>query len=170
MLMIMDEGTQGRSKRWHFAAWPPLAWLETAIKAAALVVGLVALRGALSSGEWQLPAGIRAVQFALLVLLSLGLVAAIFDRLDEREIVAMVFVLFNNLGHWGMTAALASQPGPGNLLVVFCLLMLVGDLVKLLFIRVHDFTVRGTSRAVLYGLTSAYVFGYAAILLLELLR
>jgi hypothetical protein len=30
--------------------------------------------------------------------------------------VAMVFVLLNNLGHWGMVFALATMPGPGALL------------------------------------------------------
>jgi hypothetical protein len=38
--------------------------------------------------------------------LSLGLLVAIYDRILEREIIAMVFVILNNLGHWGITAAL----------------------------------------------------------------
>jgi hypothetical protein len=39
------------------------------------------------------------------------LVAATFDRLAEGEIVAMIFVAVNNLCHWGMVVALASEPG-----------------------------------------------------------
>jgi hypothetical protein len=45
--------------------------------------------------------------------------------------------------------------------------MLAGDLVKLVFLRVHDFAVRDTPKAVLYGLTLVYVVGYLAILVLE---
>jgi hypothetical protein len=45
--------------------------------------------------------------------------------------------------------------------------MLAGDLVKLVFLRVHDFTVRDTPRAALYGFALVYVVGYLAILIVE---
>ena len=157
-------------KRWHVSSWPLLAWLETVIKLAALVLGIVALVQALSGGTFALPGGLRLVQLVILAFLSLGLVAAIFDRLAEREIVAMAFVVLNNLGHWGMVVALATEPGPGWLLPAFAALMLLGDLVKLVFLRVHDFGVRDTPQAVLYGLTSVYVVGYLVILLFEFMR
>jgi hypothetical protein len=150
------------------ADWPPLAWLETVIKLAAIVVGVVALVQALSGGALGLPGGARLAQLIILAVLSLGLVAAIFDRWRGREIVAMIFVLLNNAGHWGMVIALASKPGPGALLLAFAGLMLVGDLVKLLFFKVHDFSVAGTPKSVLYGLTSVYAIGYLVMLLLEL--
>jgi hypothetical protein len=156
-------------QQWHVAAWPPLAWLETVVKLAALILGIVALGQALSGGTFSLPGGLRLAQFVVLALLSLGLMAAIFDRLAEREIVAMVFVVINNVGHWGMVVALATEPGPGWLLPAFAGLMLLGDLIKLVFLRIHSFTVRDTPQAVLYGLTSGYVVGYLVVLLLELL-
>lgn len=165
----MTKTTVGERKAWHVASWPPLAWLETVLKLAAIVLGVAALVQALSGGTFAFPGGLRLVQFFVLGLLSLGLVAAILDRLAEREIVAMVFVLLNNLGHWGMVAALAFEPGPGWLLVAFAGLMLAGDLVKLAFLKVHGFTVRDTPRAMLFGLTSAYVVGYLIILLLAVM-
>jgi hypothetical protein len=157
-------------ERWHVDRWPPLAWWEMAIKLAAIPVGIVAFVQALSAGTFGLPGGLRLVQLVILAFLSLGLVAAIFDRLVEREVVAMVFVILNNTGHWGMVVALATQPGPGWLLVAFAGLMLAGDVVKLEFLRVHDFTARNTPPAVLFGLTSLYVVGYLIILMLEVLR
>ena len=141
-------------------------------------LGILAFARALSGGVFWSPAvlavwtpgGFRLAQLVILAFLSLGLVGAIFDRLAMREIVAMVFVLINNMGHWAMVAALASKPGPGGLLLAFAGLMLLGDLVKLVFLRVHDFSVRDTPKAVLYGLTSVYVVGYLVILLLEVVR
>lgn len=150
------------------AAWPPLAWLETIIKLLALALGIDALLGALAAGSFALPAGPALLQFLILLLLSLGLLAAIADRLAGREIIAMIFVLINNLGHWGMTLALAA--GVTVSLAAFAGLMLLGDLVKIWFIRRHQFTVRGYSAALLYGLTSTYILGYAALLLLEWLK
>lgn len=109
-------------------------------------MGIVALVQALSGSTFARPNGLRLVQ---------------------REIVAMVFVLINDLGHWGMVYALLTVPGPVALLLAFAALMLAGDLVKLVFLRVHDFKVRDRSQATLYGLTLVYVAGYLAILLLE---
>ena len=167
---MQRETSQVTQKGWHVAQWPPLAWLETVIKLAAIVVGVIALTGALSDGTWAWPGGWRLAQLGVLAFLALGLLVAILDRLAEREVVAMAFVILNNLGHWGMVAALASAPGPGGWLSIFAGLMLAGDLVKLVFLKVHQFSVRDTPRATLYGLTLIYVVGYGVILLLELAR
>jgi len=66
-----------------------------------------------------------------------------------------------------MVVALAAEPGSGWLLSTFAALMLLGDLVKLVFLKVHEFTVRDMPKAVLYGLTLVYVVGYLLILLLQ---
>jgi hypothetical protein len=165
----MDQAA-GTVKRWHVDAWPPLAWLETVIKLIALGIGLVTLIGALSDGDFDLPGGVRLGQLIVLAVLSLGLGVAIADRIIEREIVAMAFVIVNNLGHWGMVIALASADGPGTALVAFCALMLIGDLVKVVFLRVHHYTTRDTPPAVMVGLTLFYAAGYGLILLLEAVR
>ncbi len=158
------------SKRWHVAAWPPLAWLETAIKLVALGLGIAAFIDAAGTGAFELPGGARLAQVVLLAILSLGLLAAIGDRLIEREVIAMAFVLVNNAGHWGMLGALLLGDN-GHGVALFAALMLAGDLVKLLFIALHtDFTVRDLPRTVLYALTGVYVGGYALLLLLEVLR
>ena len=39
------------TKQWHIAPWHPLAWVETGLKAIAIVVGIIALFGALGSGQ-----------------------------------------------------------------------------------------------------------------------
>lgn len=158
------------SNAWHVAQWPPLAWLETAIKLIALGIGVGTAVSALNSGSFSFPTNLRLVQFIILAVLSLGLVAAIFDRLADREIVAMGFVILNNLGHWGMVLALATTNDLGRSVWLFAGLMLLGDLVKLWFIKVENFTVRDFPQRVLYGLTLVYVVGYALILLLEWLN
>jgi hypothetical protein len=103
----------------------------------------------------------------VLGLLSVGLVAAIADRIADREIIGVVFVLAMNLGHWCMTVALARDGDLAGHLVAFAGLMLAGDLVKLVFLRTTGFRVRDISPAVVYGLTGTYALGYAALLLLQ---
>ena len=152
------------SRSWHIAHWPFLAWLETIIKLAALTIGIIAGINALSAGSLALPTGLQLVQFVILLLLSLGLIAAIFDRIADREITAMIFVVMNNLGHWGMLLGLTAG---AEYLLWFAGLMLLGDLVKLWFIRVHNFTVRDYAPRILYILTLFYVGSYTLLILLE---
>lgn len=160
-----------RQERWHIASWPPLAWLETVIKLIALAVGTSVFMNVTGTGEFDLPdGGVRLLQLAILVVLALGLTLAIGDRVIEREIVSMVFVILNNFGHWGMALALVLGD-TSHALALFAALMLAGDLVKMLFIAVHrDFTVRDHPRLVLYALTGVYVAGYGMILVLEMMR
>lgn len=165
---VQGEFKMNSHNTWHIASWPPLAWVETGIKTIALILGIVAGVQALTEGVFTLPAGFRLAQTILLGLLSLGLIVAIFDRIIERELVAMIFVIVNNLGHWGMVVSLASGSSRGLMLVAFSILMLAGDIVKLVFLNVHDFRVRDTSPAAMFGLTSIYVIGYAIILTIEL--
>ena len=155
----------GKPAGWHMAAWPPLAWLETVLKLGAIGVALGTLLDRLPDLALSVPAGVRLLQLVVLALLSFGLLLAIGDRLRDREVVAMVFVILNNLGHWSMVLLLAA--GGDVPLLTFLLLMIAGDVVKLIFIRVNRFKVRDLPQSVLYILTGAYVAGYLLLLLLE---
>lgn len=155
-------------KSWHFGHWPPLAWLETIIKLIAIVLGISALLRAFGADGINLPSGLELIQLVILLLLSVGLLFAIFDRIADRDIISMIFVVLNNLGHWGMVLALATAVGAP--LALFAGLMLLGDIIKIIFIRRHSFTVRDYSSSMLYRLTSIYILGYAAILVLEILQ
>ena len=157
-------------ENWHITQWPPLAWLETILKLVAIGIGIAALIEALDEGSFKLSVGLSLVQFILLGILCLGLVAAIFDRLKYKEIISMEFVIINNLGHWATLLAIAMDPGPGWKLIAFCALFLAGDLVKMLFIKVHNFKVRDTPHSILYGLTAFYATGYAVLIALELVK
>ncbi len=156
-------------KSWHVAQWAPLAWLETGIKLVALGVGMATAVSSLISPNFALPTGLQLIQFVILIFLCLGLLAAIFDRLADREIVAMGFVILNNLGHWGMVVGLTSAGISSSAIWLFAGMMLLGDLVKLWFIKVENFTVRDYPQRVLVGLTLVYIVGYTLILVLALI-
>lgn len=147
--------------RVRVAPQPPLGWLETALKLAAIVVGVAALAHA-GAGA---PGGARLAQAVVLGMLALGLAAAIGDRLIERELVALAFVALTNLGHWAMLAAVW-QGGVQGHLVAFAALMLAGELAKLASIGRGEITLRRVSRGTLVGLTGGYALGYAVLLAL----
>lgn len=154
----------GPARSWHVGSWPALAWAETALKALGIGVGVAALLTALDAPV-DGAGGPRLAAVVILAVLSLGLVAAIADRVAEREVVGVVFILAMNAGHWCMTVALARDEVAG-FLVAFAALMLAGDLVKLAFLARSGFTVRAVPRAVVYGLTASYAVAYAALILL----
>jgi hypothetical protein len=153
--------TQDRT--WHVGTYEPLAWAETGIKAVAFVVAYVAFVQALGR-TLHSPDGIHIAELALLGVAELGLLAAIGDRVIERELIAVGFVGFNNAAHLGMLYALLAVPGPGGLVSLFCLLMLTGEIVKIAWLRTTHFTVREISALVVQGFVVAYASIYLAAL------
>jgi hypothetical protein len=103
----------------------------------------------------------------LLGVLSLGLLAAVADRLLEREVIGMAFIPLMLAGHVAMTVALARDGDLGGYVFAFGGLMLAGDLVKLVFLATSGFRVRDLPPAVPFALTGAYAAGYAALLLMQ---
>ncbi len=156
------------SKQWHIGDWSALGWLETGIKLIAFIAAILALINALSNETFSAPSGVRLIQVIVLAVLSLGLTVGIVDRYSQREIIAMIFILINNLAHWGMVYALLTVPGPGNLILVFTALMILGDLVKIFWLYVSGYTQNGYPQSILYGLTGTFVVGYLIIFLLAL--
>ena len=55
---MSDDKTNASTRKWYVASWPPLAWLETVIKLAAIVIGIAAFVQALSGATFALPRGL----------------------------------------------------------------------------------------------------------------
>jgi hypothetical protein len=102
---------------------------------------------------FSIPSGKNFLQTVTLLFLSLGLLLAVFDQLQRREIISMAFVIMNNIGHWGMLFTLFFIPFPIAALLLFSIFMLVGDLIKTLEIYQGQLRLPGVSITLLYGLT-----------------
>ena len=148
---------------WHIGDYHPLAWAETAVKAVAFVVAYVAFVHALDRGLHS-PSGIRIAELVLLGAAELGILLTIVDRVLERELIAIGFVLFNNAAHASMLYALLAIPGPGGLLSLFCALMLGGEVIKLRWLHQE----RPPLRQLTLMAAQAFVVAYAAIYLVAL--
>jgi hypothetical protein len=155
-------------RRWHVGDWGRLGAVETAVKGVAFLCAYLAIAGAAGSGRAARRGAVLG-EVALLVLAEAGLLIAIADRWMEREITAMIFIVFNNLAHCSMIAALLTADGPGALLPAFAGLMLAGELVKIRFLRSTGFTVRGHPPALLVAGVAGYAALYGAVLVLSVL-
>jgi hypothetical protein len=171
-------------KQWHLGDWTGLGWLETIVKVVAHVVAFTCIAWALGGTEFRFWGGVYDLRVLILIFTALGLTAAILDRYLEKEVIAMVFVISNVVAHWGMVFALWHQPGTGGLLTLinyqpqdllpwqflpmFAFLMLLGDVVKLVFLLRTNFTVRDLNPRFLVYLTAGSIASYALILILSL--
>ena len=80
----MNQTTATNNKKnWYVGKWPLLAWLETFIKVLAITIGIFALSNTFRSDILlAFPTGFKLVQLIIQAVLTLGLVAAIFDRIQ----------------------------------------------------------------------------------------
>lgn len=152
---------------WYTARWTPLAWLEIVIKFGGITIGMIAGALTLANFAFIVPESIvRFFQLLILFGMALGLLAGIVDRYLDREIGAMFFVILNNLGHWGMVISMVAGNLGMPVLALFCFIMILGELVKLRFLRITNVKIRNIPSSFLYGLTGLYILGYSLIIAL----
>ncbi len=156
-------------RHWHIRNWTILGWLETGIKFIAIMIGVYSFYVSWNSSIWILPKGTSLIQWTILGILSMGIFLAIFNRWQNKEIISMVFVIFNNFGHWGMFVALMRNTG-WFVLPYFALLMMLGDLIKILFLIKKHYTERNISPRIFVYATFVFVVGYGLIDLLSCLN
>lgn len=98
------------------------------------------------------------------------LALAVVDRVVYRELISMVFVFPNNWAHWSVTTSMLRHGRVGlnvRYFRCFVCLMFIGDIVKLVFFAVHDFSRLHVARFVLYALVALFAALYATLLLLD---
>lgn len=138
---------------WWLNRWPLLGWLETGLKVLAWFYSSYV--GIETVPIHKPKYGSEPAVFVLQTFLMCGgttlLTLAVVDRLRYREVVSMIFVFPNAWAHWVVVSAML-RLGPAGLQArnfrMFCWLMLSGDIVKLLFFAVHDFTMLEVKRYV----------------------
>jgi hypothetical protein len=145
---------------WHIASWGPWGWAETIVKLAGVAVALAA---ALEGGAASTPATHR-VPYWILFAVAVGYIGTVIDRLIDRELIAIGFVLLMLLGHWSMAYAMGRPAWPTSSVRTFAALMLVGDLIKIGYFVTTRTRVRTMPWTTPTALTGALVVAYAATL------
>lgn len=145
---------------WHIANWGPWGWAETIVKLAGIAVALAA---ALEEGAAATPATHR-VPYWILLAVAVGYVGTVINRLIDRELIAIGFVLLVLLGHWSMAYAMGRPGWPTSSVRTFAALMLVGDLIKIGYFVTTRTRVRTMPWTIPTALTGALVVAYAVTL------
>jgi hypothetical protein len=162
--MVLDY--HGGKKSWYVAPMAPLEKLETGLKVMAILVAAVMFFQTREASGGTEVAGTLAIQTRIVRVLAIALAIAILDRLQQRELVSIAFVVFNGLAHWGVYFALASGVASAAGLVVYCALMMAGDISKIVFFATTEYTVRRVPKFLLLAGVAAFVVAYGVVLVL----
>lgn len=154
--------------RWYIAPMSRLEWLETAAKTIAIVIAFATFIRVFAPGELETPTGALGTQSRILMWMAIGLAIAVLDRLQQRELLSIGFVIMNDLAHWAMFLSLLSGLTTMAPVIAYCALMMAGDIVKLVFFATTGYTVRGAPRPLLLAGVGAFVIAYGVVLVLAL--
>lgn len=152
---------------WYLAKMNRLEWLETVFKLSAVGCGIAAFATGFSLDELSISGGWRLLQVIVLGIISIGLLGAIWERFGQQEIGAMLFVLLNVLGHWGLLLALFGDLENSSLVIAFSSLMITGEITKFTFFATSSFTIRGSPRTLVLAVVFMFMAAYSVILALE---
>jgi hypothetical protein len=153
---------------WHVAPMGRLEWLETGLKLAAMAVAFVTFARAFDPAGLSTPVGGAYTQSRILFWMAVGLAVAILDRLQQRELFSIGFVVVNDLAHWAMYLSFMSGLSTMAPVIAYCALMMAGDAAKIAFFATSGYTVRGAPRPLLLAGVAAFVVAYGVVLVLAL--
>lgn len=155
------------NKNWHIENWHLLGWIETIIKSLAILIGIYAFFLGIKKSGFLNINSLPSIQVVIFLILSVGLLLAIINRYQKKDIISMVFIIFNNWAHWGLLYAIFKGINI-KFLYSFVLLMLAGDIVKIVFLKKYNYSEGDISSKYFNYLTWIYVGGYLFIILFGL--
>lgn len=164
----MPENYHESKGRWHVAPMSRLEWLETGLKIVAMIIAFITFARLFDSDGLSSPAGSAGIQSRILFWMAVGLAFAIIDRLQQREMFSIGFVVANDLAHWAMYLSFMSGLSAMAPVIAYCGFMMAGDLAKIAFFSTSPYTVRGIPRPVLLVGVGAFVVAYGVVLVLAL--
>jgi hypothetical protein len=162
--------TVDKPQGFYIGSWGTWGWLETALKLIAAAFGITAFMA--TSGASELVIGGNPELLALLLMAGLTLNPAISLplRIAQKEIISIVFTVFNLLGHAGLLIALARDPlnarGYG---IAFGVVYTLGELAKMRFLQVSGYTEFGFNSGTMINGVRVIVAAYALLTILLLI-
>src|SRR5689334_15662531 len=101
---------QTQAQGWHVAKWGLWGWIETGLKAVGIVAGIIAFFSSSSVSTLTIGGHPHLAAVILLALLTLLTIGVVFIRFTQREVISLIYSVFNFLGHAGLLIALLHVP------------------------------------------------------------
>jgi len=153
-------------KTWRCEKYGPLGWMEILVKAMAIGVGVASLSIFSTSGRSY--DSIKIAQIVFIGMLAAACTFLILQRLVEREIFALIFIVLLTISHWVLFAMLFATVDPGAFVFTFCFLMIMGEYVKVMFLFImNEYEVIWLPKPIHYLLTFCFIIGYLTAMILQ---
>jgi hypothetical protein len=97
--------------------------------------------------------------------MTVGMVVVLFARIAQKEIISIVFAVFNLLGHAGLLVALLRTSDAAGYGILFGIFMAAGEVVRARYFQVTGYTEMGQSTKNMVMASRAFLAIYALIAL-----
>lgn len=154
---------------WHIAKWGFLGWLETGLKAIGIIAGLIALTQTVATGSIEIAGVGHGLTLVLLAIATLVTLIVFVFRITQREIISIIYALFNALGHLAMLYHVVNTPDSTILPIVFGISYVLGELVKQRFLVTSGYTEMGQGTAQMVMASRGIMISYALIAIASIL-
>jgi hypothetical protein len=158
----------GQAQGWRTAEWGMWGWIETILKLVGVGAGILAFINSDASASLLVGDNPHLAALVVLVLLTLGAFLQLAVRFVQRETVSFGFAILNVLGHLGLLIAVLRVPDQPTLALVFGASYVLGQIVKLQFLRTTGHTEGGSNSAAMLGIAVAQGALYALFAILML--
>jgi len=112
--------------------------------------------------------GIKIAQMVFIGLLASACTILIIQRIVEREIFALIFIVLLTIAHWVLFVILFQSTDPGAWIFTFCFLMIMGDYVRVMFLFImNEYEVIWLPKPIHYLLTFCFILGYLVVMILQ---
>lgn len=154
---------------WHIHnKWGLFAWLEFGLKICACFTAFIALTTINTTLKVSL---VRIIELILFGPLLLGLILPLIATYSQKESFDFTYVVITFLAHIAVIVVLLLGD-TGMSLVVFCVLMSVGEIFRLVFLEATPArklppTLTVTRRRMLLGFVFTYIFVYLVVAAME---
>lgn len=157
-----------QAQGWHTAEWGTWGWLETILKLIGAFAGVVAFVNSDSSAPLRIGDNPHLIALALFALLALGALAQVGIRFVQRETISFGFAILNLLGHAALLVAILRVPPDITMTTIFGAFYVLGQIVKLQFLRATGYTEGGSNSTGMQMVAVAQAAMYAVFAILML--
>ncbi|MEO8608771.1 MAG: hypothetical protein ABI690_12850 [Chloroflexota bacterium] len=161
----MAQQTQG----WHVAKWGLWGWIETGLKIVGIIAGIIAFLSSSSVSELTIGGHPHLAAVILLALLTLLTVGVVFIRVQQREIISVVYSVFNFLGHAALLIAFLRVPDQRTYAIILGVFYALGELSKQRFLAITGYTENGMALGSMVNFSRGLMAIYIVFVILVLL-
>jgi len=153
---------------WRCQKYGPLGWMETIVKVLAIGVGVASL--SIYNNDSRVLQSTRIAEIVLMAVMGAAYLAFIAQRVLDKELFALAFIILQVIGHWLMTLITILSKDPGAFLFTYAFLMSLGEIIKILFLLLADnIEVRFFTKQILFGISIVTLLIYIAIIVIQII-